>query len=326
LKHYLREEKDLALDLYIGVDLGGTKTKAVLANGSLEIIREKTIPTQMDSTETILKSVLNAVDAVWDTEEIKAIGVGTPGQLDRKRGIAIQAPSMGWSNVPLAQFLSNRYGVPTYIENDINVAALGEFSCLGESEANAVYVNVGTGIGAGIILSGKLFLGNHGNSGEFGHLTMEPMGPLCNCGNRGCLEAIAAGPAIGARATQWARARKNSQMHSLALERELTAKEVSEFARSGDPLAIAVLEETGMYLGRGIADLVCLFDPGMVIFGGSVILNSPYVWDAMLAEAEARLMPIIFTNTAFLRARLGGDSGAIGAVVLARERSREDSA
>ena len=315
--------KRLALELYIGVDLGGTKTKTILATGNLEIIDEKTIATRMDSEETIIHGIFETIDAVKGQKVIKAIGVATPGQLNREAGIAIQAPSMGWDNVPLVRLLCERYQVPAYIENDINVAALGEFSCQDKSVSNAIYINVGTGIGAGIILSGKVFMGNSGTAGEFGHLTVEPSGPLCKCGNRGCLEAIAAGPAIGAKATQWARARQDSQMHPLALQRELTAKEVAEFAREGEVLAIGLLQETGRYLGRAVADLVNLYDPGLVIFGGGVVLNSPYIWEAMLAEVKMRLMPIIYAQTEFAKARLKGDSGAIGAVVLAKQRMDE---
>ena len=314
--------KELALELYIGVDLGGTKTKTVLATGDLEILDEKTIATRMDSEETIIQGIFETIDAIKGDRVIKAIGVATPGQLNREAGIAIQAPSMGWHNVPIARLLCERYHVPAYIENDINVAALGEFSCQDESVNNAVYINVGTGIGAGIILSRKVFLGSSGTAGEFGHLTVEPNGPLCRCGNRGCLEAIAAGPAIGARATQWARARQDSPMHALALQKELSAKEVGEFAQGGEQLAIELLQETGKYLGRAVADLVNLYDPGLVIFGGSVILNSPYIWEAMLAEVKMRLMPIIYAQTEFAKARFKGDSGAIGAVVLAKQQMR----
>ena len=143
--------------MYIGVDLGGTKTKTVLATGNLEIINEKTIATRMDSEETIIQGIFETIDAVKGRKVIKAIGVATPGQLNREAGIAIQAPSMGWHSVPLTRLLSERYQVPAYIENDINVAALGEFSCQDESLNNAVYINVGTGIGVGLSYPSKCF-------------------------------------------------------------------------------------------------------------------------------------------------------------------------
>jgi glucokinase len=309
------------MDYFIGIDLGGTKTKTILADAALEVLDEVTIPTDMTSEETIINGLLQTISRVKGAQAVRAIGIATPGQLDRERGIAIQAPSMGWHDVPLVARVAGHFGIPAFIENDINVAALGEFTLQKAHGASAVYINVGTGIGAGVIMDGRLYVGQNGYAGEFGHLTMVPGGPLCNCGNRGCLEAIAAGPAIAARAAQVAMTRTDSALHPKALEGTLTAKDVAVAAEQGDATAVAILSDTGNYLGRAVADLAALFDPGTVIFGGSVVLNSPYIWDAMLQEAQSHLFPIIFAKTQFIKARLGSRSGAIGAVILAQQRS-----
>ena len=186
----------------MGVDVGGTKTAVLVADRLYKPLGHLTLPTAMDGAEAafqgIIDAILRAVDGAGrNAQEIAAIGVGVPGRVDPSTGVVRKAVNLGWHELPLGGELSARLGAPCVLENDVRVAALGIHHYLGaDAPANLAYIAIGTGIAAGLILNGELYRGTHSLAGEVGHMVIDPDGPLCACGARGCLEALAAGPAI----------------------------------------------------------------------------------------------------------------------------------
>lgn len=305
----------------IGIDLGGTKIKGIISDKLGNILVEETVQTMaQDGENAVLDRMISVIDKLiaksnMEVKAIKAIGIGSPGPLDAKKGVIYYSPNLPFKNFHLTDSIIKRYSIPTYLDNDANVAAIGEYIFgAGRGTRNMIYVTVSTGVGGGAILNGSIYRGNTSNALEIGHMTLKKDGPKCNCGNYGCLEALASGTAIGKQAKQ---AVINDEVTSLKSYKEITALEVFKEARNGDNVAIRILDESLTYLGIGVANLIETFDPEMIVIGGGVSKGGQIVFDKVKEEVNKRCMKVMSESCRIVPAGLGADSGAVGAAALA---------
>jgi glucokinase len=311
--------------LIIGVDLGGTQIRAALADGEGRILRRTSCLTLAEEgLEPIIGRIKDAIYEVMgstDRGHVQGIGVVAPGPVDPRKGIIMDAPNLsGWKAVPLKDFMEDEFSLPVYVGNDANSAALAEQRFGGgQGIANLIYITVSTGIGGGIIADNKLLLGAQGFAAEVGHQTIEAHGPRCNCGNVGCLEVLAAGPAIARRARELIRDGAETTITDLVggdLDK-ITAKEVNQAAQAGDPVAIGIFRQAGFYIGIGIVNLLHLFNPSLIVIGGSVAKAGDLLFEPIRATVRERAMASYFwENTPIVPATLGDDVGLLGAVAL----------
>jgi glucokinase len=316
-------------DLFIAVDLGGTQLRVALLDRSRQILVRHAEPTRADEgVESVLARLIAGVRRMGDAERagwdrIKGIGVSAPGPLDPRRGVIHWAPNLpGWRDVPLADRLSQAVGRPVLMGNDGNLAALAEQRCgAGQGRPDLVYITVSTGIGGGIVSNGQLIIGRGGLGGEVGHMTVEPNGPRCNCGNVGCLEALASGPAIARQARELVEVGAQTAIADLVDgdQERITARVVHEVADRGDVVAVDLFRKAGMYLGIGIVNLMYLFNPGVVVIGGGVSKAGDLLFVPMQATIRQRIHEIYWGDCPIVRAQLGDDVGLIGAAILAME-------
>lgn len=304
----------------VGVDLGGTKICSALSDIEGNLLSKVTIPTNAHEgekavLERIIRSIEEAVSESGKSyDEVKAIGIGSPGPLDSKTGIILHTPNLPFTNFKLVEALTNRFGIPTYLENDANAAAVGEYLFgAGKGTQNMVYVTVSTGIGGGAVLNGKLYKGATSNALEIGHITVQPEGPRCNCGNYGCAEALASGTAIGRQARE---AIERGLDTSLSQYEKVTSYEVFVEAKKGDKVASYILNRSLTYLGICVANTICCFDPEVVVIGGGVSKGGDIVFERVREVVKNRaLRPM--NNCSIVPAGLGTDAGVVGAVAVA---------
>jgi glucokinase len=311
--------------LIVGVDLGGTQIRAALADEEGRILRRASCLTLAEEgLEPVIGRIEGTIyEAMGSTDrgQVQGIGVVAPGPLDPRKGIIMKAPNLpGWKNVPLKDLVEKEFGLPVLVGNDANLAALAEqrFGA-GQGIADLIYITVSTGIGGGIIANNRLLLGAQGFAGEVGHQTIEAHGPRCNCGSIGCLEALAAGPAIARSARQLIRTGIGMGIADLAggdLDK-VTAKEVNQAAQAGDPIAIEIFRQAGFYIGVGIVNLLHLFNPSLIIIGGSVAKAGDFLFEPIRATVRERAMASYYwEHTPIVPATLGDDVGLLGAVAL----------
>jgi glucokinase len=260
-----------------------------------------TVPTPQPSTpEAVLEAIAQAIAQVDPHHESRAIGIGTPGPADATRRIARVAINLaGWQDVPLADWLEAKTGLPTVLANDANCAGLGEaWLGAGRFFRNLIVLTLGTGVGGAIILEGKLFTGHHGTAGELGLITLNPDGPECNSGNRGSLEQYVSVPAI--------RRRTGAE-----------PKALGERAIAGETHALEFWHSYGRDLGAGLTSLIYVLTPEAVIVGGGVSASAKFFFPAMQSEIERRVLPSSRTGLQLLTAELGNQAGIVGAARLA---------
>ncbi len=254
-----------------------------------------------------------------DYSEIRAIGIGSPGPLDSKTGVILNSANLPFKNFQIVKGIVDKFGIPTYLENDANAAAVGEYLFgAGRGTENMVYITVSTGIGGGAVLNGKLYKGATSNALEIGHITVQPEGPRCNCGNYGCAEAFASGTAIARQAND---AINRGLETSLTKYEKVTSYEVFVEAEKGDPVASFVLGRSLTYLGICVANVICCFDPEVVVIGGGVSKGGEIVFQRVKEVVKNRaLRPM--NNCKIVPAGLGTDAGVFGAVAVAITESR----
>jgi glucokinase len=315
--------------LYAAVDLGGTNLRAVAATLDGEIRGDDRRPSR---AEEGLEACLGSIDASIgqacseagiDVSQLGGLGIATPGWVDVVEGVVPAAPQLpGWRNVPLVRIMKERLGIPLVVlENDASAAALGEnvFGA-GQGVRHLVYITVSTGIGGGIVIDGKLYGGARGSAGEIGHTVIDPAGPLCGCGNYGCLEALASGTAIARRAEAVA-GRGDSEVLARIKDRDgrITAEDVAEAAEAGDGAAAQIYAETGRFIGVALANLVNLLSPELILLGGGVTGSSKW-W---LPQAEDTMQALALgeplSHVRLAMAGLGDNVGVMG--MLARLRA-----
>ena len=303
----------------VGVDLGGTKIYTALVDLEGNIIKEKTVETlAQEGEKAVLGRLIETISYVIDGTDkslIKSIGIGSPGPLDVKNGIIIESANLPFKNFEIVKNIRETYDLPTYLDNDANVATLGEFMFgAGKGTENMVFITASTGIGGGAVLNGKLFRGATGNALEIGHMTVSTEGPGCGCGNLGCAEALGSGTAIGKRAKE---AVLSNVTTSLKNYDNVTSKEVFKEAANGDRVAKNILKTSLTYLGIAVANTITNFDPEKVVIGGGVVNGGDIVIDTIRNVVEERCMAAFVENCAIEKAVLGGKAGVLGAAALA---------
>ncbi len=315
----------------IGVDLGGTFIKAGAVSAAGAILYQESRPTEVDKgCDTIIANIVAAIEAAcegaglsWD--RIGAVGLGAPGVFDHERGglvlfVPNLQPLMGQPLVTLVEQKLNRPGVLVALENDANAAAFGEmWAGVGREVRTLVLYTLGTGIGGGIVIDGSVWRGSTGFAGELGHHTIVPDGPLCGCGNRGCLEALASATGIVRRYKEAVEAGRAGRAGRAG--EELTAGDIDAAAKAGDVVACEVMAETGRYLGIAAANMINGLNPGMIVFGGGVTAAGDTLLESIREEAKKRAIDVAYEACSIVFATLGNDAGLIGAAGCALKAS-----
>jgi glucokinase len=314
-------------NLVLGVDIGGTKVAVGIVDSEGKILVQARRPMVGNGTaEAGLEAVIEAIDPVFDSEEanekIQSIGICAPGPLDPRIGVVLNPPNLPcWRDFPLAEKISGHYRLRVKVDNDANAAALAETRWGAARGYHYVfYAGIGTGIGTGIVLDGQIYHGNTGAAAEGGHVSIDYRGPVCPCGKRGCIEILAAGPAIGKRAR--AKVEQNSPQNSKLLELAggvvsgVTSETVGQAYAAGDPLAREILEETVALLAPWLGNIVDLIDPDVIVMGGGVAaMLRPFLDDLKnrlpkwCVNPRASEIPLVM-------ARYGADSGIAGGAAL----------
>jgi glucokinase len=304
------------------VDVGGTKIAAGLVTPGGKILKEVRYPTPA-SPGHLVESIARAILEVKDGFGVGGVCLGVAGLILTQENKVIFSPNLqAVEGIPLKDELEPRIGLPLTLENDANAGAWGEFHFGAGSEVDhLLFLTLGTGIGGGMISHGLLLRGAQGSAGEVGHMTLQPTGPRCACGNRGCLEALASGTAIRRRALEEGTEHPDSALGRLAVERKVLGEDVSRLAREGDKAALSVLEESGRWLGIGLAGFVNIFNPEVIAIGGGVIAAGELILETAREEVHLRARPPSRDLVEIKEATLGPKSGLLGAAALARDPS-----
>ncbi|NJN79410.1 MAG: ROK family protein [Anaerolineales bacterium] len=302
----------------VAVDIGGTQMRAAsYSHDKLKPIKQKKIPT-LASEPGGLERLTRAIEDVWPNgDSVAAIGLGSPGPLDPYTGYLLAPPNNPeWHNFPLAPNVSGHFGVKTFLDNDANLAGLAEYRFgAGKGHHHLLYITVSTGIGGGVIIEDRLLQGSHGLAAELGHMIIDPNGPLCSCGFKGHLEAYSSGPGIVKYVLGELESGTKSSMKR---DENLTARGVAEVAHQGDELAIKAYQRAGEYLGIGVASMLHMFDPSVVIFGGGVSQVGNLLFDSFDVSLKKHVFhPRYLEGLVITKAQLGDDAGLLGARALA---------
>ena len=308
----------------IGVDVGGTNVKIALVDKEGSIVYSNTTPTRAEmGYEYTISNIKQAIvdlmkETKTDNTSIEGIGFGFPGQIDCNEGVVRVSPNIpGWINVPIAKIIEKEFGIPTKVDNDVRCAALGELAFgAGKGCKNLICITVGTGIGSGLIINGKLVRGADNAAGEIGHIKLQMHdGPICGCGDCGCLEAFASGPSIVAMAQEYILGGKSTKFRELA-NPEITPYVVAEAAKQGDKVAQKIFERMGEYIGIGMASVVNLLNPEKIVIGGGVADAGEILFKPLVETLKKRAMPIQAKSVSVVPAQLGNAAGVIGASLL----------
>jgi glucokinase len=306
----------------IGIDLGGTKIAGILMDEEGSILGRNVRPTPTSGPNEVMDAVHGVVAALLAPATPAAIGVGAAGMIDFDAGTVAFAPNLPLREVPIRDLVAERAGLPCVVDNDANAAAWGEYRFgAGRGSRHMLLVTVGTGIGGGMVWDGALYRGAHGFAAEVGHVIVEPNGPPCGCGNRGCWEQVASGRALDRLGAEEAARHPRGAVAVLAGGGEVRGIHVTDAAGAGDPAATAIVEEVGRRLGEGMAGLVNILDPELIVVGGGVAEEGDLLLGpARRAFVQAVEAPEHRPKVPILSAALGGDAGAIGAAALALVR------
>jgi glucokinase len=297
----------------IGVDIGGTNIKAALVTGR-RINRRTRAPTRAElGVKGSIEQIISVIEPLRKGAE--AIGIGIAGIIDSKKGVVRYSPNLEeWKNVPLARILLNAFDVPVYVLNDVNAICLGEWKYgAGRGHENVFLFTLGTGVGGAAICEGKLLFGAHGFAGEFGHTTINFDGPKCICGHHGHLERYAGARYIVARA----RRKMAKRRSSLARQPTLTPEIIARAAKKGDRVAVEVFCEVGRYVGVGIANILALFDPDIIIISGGIARAGKVLFEPIRSTVSRIALGAEHRHYAIVPAKLGDDAGILGAALFA---------
>ena len=327
------------MQLVLGVDLGGTKFTigAMSTDGAHEYAFHTELTLAERGADDVVARMARLIETVIaqtcaETGATRAdflgIGIGAPGPLRRTDGVVVVAPNLGWHDYPLSARLAAPTKLKVILDNDANCATLGEW-WIGAARGarNVVGLTIGTGIGGGLIFDGHLYHGSSDVAGEIGHTTIETAGRRCKCGNYGCLEAYASGPAIAERAREALEADGDSLLHTIAGGdlSALTAQHVYEAARKGDDIAREVVRDTARYLGAGVANLLNLFNPDVVVLAGSVTNAGELLLAPLRAEVKKRAFRPAVDAARIVPGELGGRAGVVGAVAMFLAETRANA-
>ena len=306
---------------FLGIDIGATSVDVAVTTGELEVLGQVSEPVDVrQGPEVVLAVVLDLVGklrAEGAAFEVHGAGVGVPGPVSFRDGVPVAPPIMpGWDQFPVRTVLSQHLGCPVLVDNDVNIMALGEMhGGLARTVDDLLFVKVGTGVGCGIVVDGAVYRGASGSAGDIGHIRVDDDGPVCTCGNVGCLEAYFSGAALSRDATEAARAGRSEPLAArLAEAGVLTGADVATAAAAGDPVAVALVRDGGRRLGLSLAGLVSFFNPGMVVIGGEVAAGLGH---PLLAEIRSvvyrRSLPLATGNLPIVLSELGHQAGVVGA-------------
>ena len=316
----------------LGVDLGGTNIVVgalPIDGGDGEVLGLRNVPTEAHrGAKFVVDRIVGLIEETRDEvlsrmggqpDDFAGVGIGSPGPLDRETGTVINTPNLGWRNFPLRDLIANAVGLPATLDNDANCATYGEWWLgAGRNVDTLIGLTLGTGIGGGIVLNGEIFHGVSDAAGEIGHMTIEANGRKCKCGNYGCIEAYASGPAIAARAIEGIEAGAESLLPALVngkLE-DLTAATVYEGVVLGDPYANDVMRETAKLLGAGVANLINILNPEMIVIAGGVTRAGDHLFVPLRAEVRRRAFRAAEERCSIVPGELPGTAGVVGAAAM----------
>jgi glucokinase len=314
-------------NLILSIDLGGTKILTAVTNSQGKMLsRDHSITPALKGYEAVIQSILESAHRALDQadvaiEKITAIGVGAPGLSNPETGILFTSPNLpGWRDVPLRDIVQERLGKKTFVINDANAAALGEFYFgAARGARNFIYITLSTGIGGGIVIDGKIYSGAIGAAGEVGHMTIDDKGPICNCGNRGCWETLASGTALAREARH--RIKEGVATSILGYVEgnveKVTAQVIHNAAEQGDSFAKELITRTGYYVGVGLANLINIFNPELIVIGGGLSNIGDMLLKPAFKVAGERAYKEAFQAVRFASAELGRNSGVLGAAAFA---------
>lgn len=314
--------------LIAAIDIGATSIDVALTTLGSELLAHRGEPADVrdgprpviDRVKALLAELLE--ERAARAQDVLAIGVGVPGPVEQASGRLTAPPIMpGWDQFPIREAFAGEYAAPVFVDNDVNIMALGEhWGGVAKGVDDMIFVKIGTGIGSGIVVGGRLHRGAQGCAGDFGHICVNPDGPLCSCGNTGCLEAMAAGPAIVLEAERCAREGESSPLMAILQEKgELSMKDLGESARRGDYCALTVIRKSGRLIGQTLAAAVNVLNPSMIVIGGGV----SRLGNVLLAEVRSavyqRSLPLATRNLPIVMSELDDVAGVVGASVMAAE-------
>jgi glucokinase len=304
------------MDILIVSDIGGTQMRvAAFDADTLSQVAHKRIPTQ-GNNQLPTDRLIQLISEVGKDHTIKAVGIAAPGFLDPKKGVVYEAPNIpGWNNLELKKIIEDSINAPVFIGNDANMAALGEWKYgAGKGHKDILYLTISTGIGSGVIIDGELLLGHRGLAAEFGHVTIDPNGPMCGCGHPGHLEALSSGTAIRKYVMQ----KLSEGVPSLLTDTEnLSSKDIYLAAMKNDTLAVEAFSRAGKYLGIAIANFLHMLNPSIVILGGGVTQAGDLLLEPLKESLNASVIsPQYLENFEISLAKLGDDVGLWGVLVL----------
>jgi len=311
---------------FLGVDVGGTNIRALLVDQDLNSCGWVSGMTDVTSTDRTVDSIARAIDQVLESanvpaDRVRAVGLGVPGQV--QAGVVKMAVNLNLESYPLASELSERFGLPFELENDGRTAAMGAYRLISQRKKinHLAYLSIGTGISAGLILNGLLYRGSNGMAGEIGHMVVEPQGPLCPCGAWGCLEALAAGPAIAREAQN---AVERGELTMLGNYDPITPQVVFKASQLDDPVAVNVIQRSSYYLSRAIQWLVMTYDVEMVVLGGGVshagdAFLLPVLNEIEKIRSQSDLAANMLSRDKVILLPSDYDAGVWGAIVLAQK-------
>ncbi len=308
---------------FLGIDIGATSIDVAVTDGELRVLSRESEPADVrQGPEVVIRRALEMVGKLRAGDVAPGFagaGAGLPGPVSFAGGVPVAPPIMpGWNHFPVREAFASELGCPVLVDNDVNIMALGErHAGLARSIDDFLFVKIGTGIGCGIVVNGQVYRGVSGSAGDIGHIRVDDNGPICTCGNTGCLEAFFGGTALARDALAAARSERSDELARL-LRREgtLTAADVAAAAAAGDPVAVGMIRDGGRRVGQVLAGLVSFFNPGLVVIGGGVA----GIGHALLAEIRGvvyrRSLPLATGNMPIVLSELAGEAGVVGAARL----------
>jgi glucokinase len=313
--------------LALGVDIGGTKILTAVVDSDGKILsRDHSLTLATRGPEAVIETLLESTGRVLKqagitSAELRVIGLGAPGLSDPETGVLFTSPNLpGWKDVPLREIVERELGKKTVLINDANAAAVGELRLgAGRGYRHLIYITISTGIGGGVIIDGRLYTGAIGTAGELGHMTILDSGPICNCGRPGCWEALASGTALAREARSRVKEGAGTTLLSYVGGdvTRVTAEVIHKAAQDGDLLARELIEQTGHYLGVGLANLVNIFNPEIIVIGGGLSNIGDMLFQPAFKVAEEKSFEVPYRAVRFALAELGRNSGVLGAALYA---------
>lgn len=310
---------------YIGIDLGGTNIAVgvvseeakIIATDSVPTLAEREYPEIVADMAMVCKRVVEKAGLTMN--DIKAVGIGTPGSVDRENGVVLYANNLKFSNTPIAEELRKHINLPVHIENDANAAAYGEYVVNGNGAKDFVFITLGTGVGGGIIVNEKLYTGFNGIGGELGHMTIMHGGKMCSCGNPGCWEAYASVTALICQTKEAIEKHPDSLMKKIAEENgEVNGRTAFEAAKAGDAEGMAVVEKYREYVASGILNIINIFQPEKLMIGGGISREGEYLIAPIREYCKKYGYNKISKATDIQAATLFGDAGIVGAALATK--------